>query len=69
MDRASKIIEYLGLIEHPEGGFFKETYRASEEMTAFQGKRNYATVIYFLLFTVFSIISNNPRRQALIIKM
>jgi len=48
------IIEY-GLLPHPEGGYYKETYR-SEEMipkTAlperFGGDRNFSTAIYFLL--------------------
>ena len=40
---------------HPEGGYFKETYRSEGRIHTkcldpiFQGNRNYATSIYFLL--------------------
>ncbi len=50
-----EIIEKLQLSEHPEGGFFRETYRSSEYISSnelgpkYPGKRNYATCIYFLL--------------------
>ncbi len=49
------IIEALNLQPHPEGGFFKETYRSQGEIPKedlpqmFNGKRNYATGIYFLI--------------------
>ena len=48
-------IEKLDLQEHPEGGFFRETYRASEEIAAvhlperYEGSRSFCTAIYFLL--------------------
>jgi len=48
-------IHKLGLAEHPEGGYFRETYRSSESVGAdtlaerFGGKRNLCTAIYFLL--------------------
>lgn len=44
-------IEKLNLLPHPEGGYYKETYRAQEEFTfeGFAGKRNISTAIYFLL--------------------
>lgn len=48
-------IRKLGLVAHPEGGYFRETYRASESVDAnalperFDGKRNMCTAIYFLL--------------------
>ncbi len=46
-------IKHLELQPHPEGGFFKETYRASEIISAlpdrFEGGRNFSTAIYFLL--------------------
>lgn len=55
MESASYWIEKLKLQAHPEGGFFKETYR-SEEMIPkaalperFSGDRNFSTGIYFLL--------------------
>jgi uncharacterized protein len=50
-----EIIQILDLQRHPEGGFFKETYRSSgtispadmpSEITT---SRNYSTCIYFLL--------------------
>lgn len=44
-------IEKLGLLPHPEGGFYKETYRSktSVSISEFQGKRVCSTGIYFLL--------------------
>ncbi len=48
-------IDHLGLLPHPEGGYYKETYRSQEVLTAsalpnrFGGSRNYSTAIYFLL--------------------
>jgi len=49
------IIKELKLESHPEGGYFKETYRSlgtinEENLEAgYEGKRNYSTCIYFLL--------------------
>jgi len=45
---AEDLIEALGLIPHPEGGAFRETYRA-KETTPIRGGRSLATAIYFLL--------------------
>ncbi|WP_339716438.1 cupin domain-containing protein [Cyclobacterium amurskyense] len=51
----NKIIDVLGLAPHPEGGYFKETYRSSGEILQdclpddYKGNRNYSTCIYFLL--------------------
>ena len=44
-------IKKLNLIPHPEGGYYKETYRSSvsEEFNGFEGKRNACTSIYFML--------------------
>lgn len=47
-------IKNLGLLPHPEGGYYKETYRSPEVLTAstlpdFEGDRNFSTAIYFLL--------------------
>lgn len=45
----------LGLNPHPEGGFFKETYRSDETVgpdllpDRFRGKRAFSTSIYYLL--------------------
>jgi predicted cupin superfamily sugar epimerase len=49
------IIQKLQLQPHPEGGFFKETYRSKGIIHKdslppfFEGKRNYSTCIYYLL--------------------
>ena len=55
MNKAEKIVRQLELKPHPEGGFFKETYRSEEFIKKgcldlkYNGSRNYATCIYFLL--------------------
>ena len=52
---AAHFINLLQLQPHPEGGYFKETYRASENIpvgalpTRFTGKRSFCTAIYYLL--------------------
>lgn len=49
------IIKKFDLSQHPEGGYFKETYRSSGTIKnenlnpEFIGDRNYSTGIYFLL--------------------
>lgn len=44
-------IEKLQLLKHPEGGYYRETYRCATEMNVegIEGKRNISTAIYFLL--------------------
>jgi len=55
MSNVDAIIKKLDLKPHPEGGYFKETYRSSGEIASgslnsyYSGKRNYSTCIYFLL--------------------
>jgi predicted cupin superfamily sugar epimerase len=44
--RVADIIEFLGLNPHPEGGFYKETYRSTENTV---GGRSLLTSIFFLL--------------------
>ena len=52
---ASYWIEKLGMEKHPEGGYYKETYRCDLEIPhdnlpkRFEDSRNCATSIYFLL--------------------
>lgn len=48
---AQEYIEQLQLTAHPEGGYYKETYRSSSEIQAdgFDANRSVATSIYFLL--------------------
>ena len=45
MSPAKTLIEALRLSPHPEGGWFRETWRAP----AAEGERSGATAIYFLL--------------------
>lgn len=55
MTRVQEIIKVLDLKEHPEGGYFKETYRSKGFINSnsldenYSGNRNYSTCIYFLL--------------------
>lgn len=44
-------VEQLGMKPHPEGGFFKETYRAADSASfdGFESPRSISTGIYFLL--------------------
>jgi len=55
MNTIETIIKTLGLSPHPEGGYFKETYRSTGLIktdslnNAYNGSRNYGTCIYFLL--------------------
>lgn len=53
---AQEIIEYLGLAPLPgEGGFYRETYRAQERLSAqnlpprYQDARSISTAIYYLI--------------------
>lgn len=54
MNNALYYITHLGLIPHPEGGYYRETYRSEgvvkqAALPGFKGDRNYSTSIYFLL--------------------
>ena len=55
MKRKEEIIKHLDLLPHPEGGYYKETYRSHGNINAdsldknYNGKRSYSTCIYFLL--------------------
>lgn len=55
MHSAEYWIKKLDMQAHPEGGYFKETYRAAEQISKnglperFSGTRNFSTAIYFLL--------------------
>jgi predicted cupin superfamily sugar epimerase len=46
---AAHVIAALRLEPHPEGGFFRETFRAADVVEAAQGRRASATSIAFLL--------------------
>ena len=49
------LINHYNLLPHPEGGFYRQTYEASEQILRdalperFDGNRNFSTAIYFLL--------------------
>jgi len=49
------LVKELDLLPHPEGGYYKETYRSEGKITQtclssdFSGERNMATGIYFLI--------------------
>ncbi len=55
MNSIESIIGHLELQPHPEGGYFKETYRSNGSIPSdvlgntYSGPRNHATSIYFLL--------------------
>lgn len=52
---AEELVKRLGLIRHPEGGWFRESYRSGEILDQealpgrFSGARCFCTGIYFLL--------------------
>lgn len=52
---AEQLVKHFNLLPHPEGGYYKETYRSAETVAAtalperFTGDRNFSTAIYFLL--------------------
>lgn len=45
-EAAAALVEHLGLQRHPEGGWYKETWRGSSEI---DGERGIGTAIVFLL--------------------
>ncbi len=53
--KIKEIVQRLTLIPHPEGGYYKETYRSQGSIPnavlapSITGDRNYCTAIYFLL--------------------
>lgn len=55
MYTASEFIDHYQLLPHPEGGYYRETYRAAENIphkslpARFEGQRQFSTAIYFLL--------------------
>lgn len=52
---AEELIQHFDLLPHPEGGWYKETYKSSEIIAQnalpdrFSGSRAFSTAIYFLL--------------------
>jgi len=53
--RVAELIKTLGLLRHPEGGWYRETYRSAGLIPhaalpeRFDNSRSYCTAIYFLL--------------------
>lgn len=52
--KAQHYVDEFGLLPHPEGGWFKETYRSSgvipqPVLEGFGGERPFSTAIYFLI--------------------
>ncbi|NWG37073.1 MAG: cupin domain-containing protein [Nitrososphaera sp.] len=49
--KARDWVKKLGLAKHPEGGYFRETFRSKIQVSApgFSGKRSASTAIYYLL--------------------
>jgi len=51
------LINHYNLLPHPEGGFYRQTYAAAEQISKealperFEGSRSFSTAIYFLLPT------------------
>jgi uncharacterized protein len=66
---ADKIIHHLNLTPHPEGGYFRETYRSGESIPGrnmprrYRGDRSFSTAIYFLLkgkqFSAFHVLQSD----------
>lgn len=53
-EKAKYYIDQFAMLKHPEGGWYKETYRArgiisGSEISGFAGDRSFSTAIYFLL--------------------
>ncbi len=50
-----QLVAHFRLLPHPEGGYYKETYRSAEQVNkeclpeGFEGPRSLSTAIYFLL--------------------
>ncbi|MDO8527201.1 MAG: cupin domain-containing protein [Deltaproteobacteria bacterium] len=52
MDKTLSVENLVSLFDlqpHPEGGYYKETYRAEGTLNTPRGNRNHATAIYYLL--------------------
>ena len=55
MSRINQLIQQYNLQRHPEGGWYKQTYKSNEQIAAdalperFNASRAFSTAIYFLL--------------------
>ena len=54
-NKIQALINHYNLLRHPEGGFYRQTYAAAEQISKealperFEGSRSFSTAIYFLL--------------------
>ena len=46
---AGRLIAHFGLQPHPEGGYYRETYRSATDVEVRAGRRAASTAIYYLL--------------------
>jgi uncharacterized protein len=46
---ADELIKFLGLKPHPEGGYYRESYRSPGTIPGFTPPRAFSTAIYYLL--------------------
>ena len=48
---AARLVKRLGFEKHPEGGYFKQTYRSDAivNVDGYDGPRNISTAIYYML--------------------
>lgn len=44
-----ELIEHYQMLPHPEGGYYKETYRSEIDFDTKRGKRSASTAIHFLI--------------------
>ena len=49
MSRVDELVRALGLTPHPEGGYYREMYRARVQVETPRGVRSAGTAIYYLL--------------------
>jgi predicted cupin superfamily sugar epimerase len=55
MSEVAQLIKQFDLLPHPEGGWYRQTYKSKESIPGhalperFNGNRSFATAIYFLL--------------------
>ena len=49
INESESLIESLRLTPHPEGGYFRETFRSSQSVNTADGVRSSSTAIYYLL--------------------
>jgi len=47
--KADELIRIYGMEPHPEGGFYRETYRSAGSSEAPYGRRSFSTAVCFLL--------------------